>query len=110
MPADDEALFESLFAEPDTSGEKAPASLKARLYTAFIRAQEATGPLASLDRTVGAGRSLCVFEKLVQIAPVGQRAKSPFFCNVCHARLLAETFDRPPIFWPGCPYSEFKKG
>lgn len=110
MPSpEDERLFESLFSEPEAAGEKAPPSLKARLYSAVIRAQEATGPLASLDATVAAGHGICVFEKLVQIAPVGERAKSPFFCHVCHARVLAEKFDNPPIFWPHCPYSAFKK-
>jgi hypothetical protein len=49
-----------------------------------------------------------VFEKLVQIAPLGEKAKSPFFCRVCHARALAESFENPPIFWPHCPYVAFK--
>ena len=109
-PSKDDLLFERLFSRGETAGEKAPPSLKARLYSALIRTQEATGSLASLDATVAAGHGICVFEKLVQIAPVGQRAKSPFFCRICHARILAETFDSPPIFWPNCPYVGFKKG
>jgi hypothetical protein len=100
--------FRALLSEPEESGERAPSSLKARLYSGLVRRQQESGPLASLDATVAAGHELCVFERLVQIAPVGEQAKSPFFCQVCHARLLAEHFDNPPIFWPGCPYVMFK--
>jgi hypothetical protein len=106
---DDELFFAGLFSRSESAEKKPPASLKARLYSALIRAQQASGPLASLD-TTAASHDLCVFETLVQIAPVGERAKSPFFCHVCHARVLAEAFDNPPIFWPNCPYSNFKKG
>lgn len=108
-PDSDETRFEQLFAESATSA-KVPASLKARLYSGLIRAQQSTGPLASLDATVSAGRPICIFEKLVQISPIGERAKSSFFCSVCHARVLAERLDRPPVFWPACPYAEFKNG
>ena len=100
--------FRQLFSDLPETGEHAPSSLKARLYSALIREQQTSGPLASLNQTVAAGRNVCVFEKLVQIAPVGEKAKSPFFCQVCHARILAESFENPPIFWPHCPYVEFK--
>jgi hypothetical protein len=106
---DNERFFTDLFDGPEPEGQKAPASLKARLYSAIIRAQQAAGPLRSLDAT-DANHPLCVFEKLVQIAPVGEQAKSRFYCHVCHARVLAEAFDNPPIFWPNCPYSNFKNG
>lgn len=109
MPAPDmDKEFTALLhgAEVD---ERAPSSLKARLYSAFVHKQQESGRLASLDASVLAGHGVCVFEKLVQIAPVGERAKSPFFCEVCHARVLAEYFDNPPIFWPHCPYVEFKE-
>lgn len=100
--------FAELFAP--LSGEKrAPSSLKARLYSVLIDEQQHTGPLASLDASVEAGHGICVFEKLVQIAPIGEQAKSPFFCQVCHARVLAEHFDNPPIYWPNCPYVRFKE-
>jgi hypothetical protein len=92
----------------DETGARAPSSLKARLYSSLIHEQQASGSLASLDQTVAAGYGICVFEKLVQIAPVGDAAKSPFFCHVCHARVLGETFDKAPIFWPHCPYVDFK--
>jgi hypothetical protein len=106
------AELERQFAElltPRGGEEQAPSSLKARLYSALIHKQQETGPLASLDASVEAGNGICVFEKLVQIAPIGEQAKSPFFCHVCHARVLAEHFDNPPIFWPHCPYVRFKE-
>jgi hypothetical protein len=106
--ADSDLEFGRLLGEPRVSAERVPSSLKARLYSALIREQQVTGPLASLDATVAAGRDICVFEKLVQIAPLGETAKSPFFCRVCHARILGEAFDNPPIFWVHCPYAEFK--
>jgi hypothetical protein len=31
-------------------------------------------------------------------------------CRICHARILGERLEKAPIFWPGCPYSEFHKG
>jgi hypothetical protein len=101
--------FSRLLSEPEEMRGRAPSSLKARLYSALVREQQASGPLLSLDDTVAAGHSICVFEKLVQIAPVGKALKSPFFCQVCHARILAENFEAPPIFWPHCPYVSFKK-
>jgi hypothetical protein len=101
--------FSQLLTDRDDRMLGVPASLKARLYTTFVGEQQKTGRLASLDATVAAGRNICVFEKLVQIAPIGDAAKSPFFCTTCHARVLAEMFDNPPIFWPHCPYSDFKK-
>jgi hypothetical protein len=107
-PRDDQTLTYLLATIPKEKGE-APSSLKARLYSALIREQQASGPLASLDQTVASGYGICVFEKLVQIQPLGERAKSPFFCHVCHARVLAEHFENPPIFWPHCPYVAFKR-
>lgn len=110
MPgADFEKQLSALLSGSAESIEPAPSSLKARLYSALIRKQQETGPLASLEQSVSAGREVCVFEKLVQIAPLSNLAKSPFFCEVCHARLLAEHFDRAPIFWSGCPYVKFKE-
>ena len=105
---DDEQEFRRLLRQPQQTMEQAPSSLKARLYSALIREQQATGPLASLNDTVAAGHGVCVFEKLVQIAPVGENTKSRFFCYVCHARALAEKFDDAPIYWPHCPYVDFK--
>ena len=60
------------------------------------------GPKAS-------GHDLCVFEELVRIAPVGEAAKCLNLCRVCHARMLGEKLEHPPIYWPNCPYVRFKK-
>jgi hypothetical protein len=87
---------------------KAPSRLKSRTYTALIREQQKSGPLLDLTATKRGGRKLCVFEDLVQIAPVGRKAESAFFCQVCHARVLAENLEHPPIWWPGCPYVGFQ--
>jgi hypothetical protein len=105
---DEERQFSRLFSQPEETGERVPSSLKARLYSALVREQQASGPLATLDYTVASGHALCVFEKLVQIAPVGGGMKSRFYCQVCHARVLGEKFDNAPIYWPHCPYVEFK--
>jgi len=106
--ADMENEFQSLFSQVENIEGRAPSSLKARLYSAFVRTQQGSGRLASLQASVEFGRGICVFEKLVQIAPVGEKAQSPFFCEVCHARVLGENFENPPIFWRHCPYVEFK--
>ncbi len=106
--ADFEKEFGLLFSRREEATERAPSSLKARLYSSLIRKQQESGPLANLDESVASGHAICVFERLVQIAPVGEKAKSPFFCQGCHARVLAEHLNNPPIFWPHCPYVAFK--
>jgi hypothetical protein len=107
-PEEERKFSELLSAVPEEIVRRVPSSLKARLYSALVHEQQKSGPLANLDETVAAGYEICVFERLVQISPVGERAKSPFFCQVCHARMLAEAFDNPPIFWTHCPYVAFK--
>lgn len=105
-----ESQFFRLFSEPDeTAGERAPSSLKARLYTALIRQQEETGPLVTLSATKNAGHDLCSWEKLIEIMPLSDSEESLFHCHVCHARVLAEHFEHPPIYWKGCPYVKFRK-
>lgn len=106
---DREKQFFQLLAEGGAARERAPSSMKARLYSRLIHKQQESGPLASLDASVESGHGICVFEKLVQIAPIGEAAKSPFFCQVCHARVLAEHFEAAPIYWPNCPYVRFKE-
>lgn len=103
----DEKFFDKIARETHDAGSPASPSLKARLYTALIREQQSTGPLEPLPQTRSSGRGLCVFEQLVTIAPVGT-AQPVFYCSVCHARILAEHFDHPPIWWPHCPYAHFK--
>jgi hypothetical protein len=88
--------------------ELAPSRLKARLYSALMAREQTAGPLRSLPETAAEGRGLCVFEQLVRISPVGQKAKSVFYCSACHARILAEHFEDPPIYWPNCPYVQLK--
>lgn len=94
-------FFEALAEHAEAPASRAPSRLKSRLYSALL-AQQA--PLLSLSETT----HVCVFEKLVQIAPVGEAAKSLNFCRVCHARVLAEHLENPPIFWHHCPYTGFK--
>ena len=89
--------------------QKAPARLKSRAYTALIHAQQQTGALLDLTATKQSGRELCVFEQLVQITPVGHEVESRFFCQVCHARILAETLEHAPIYWHACPYVKFQR-
>jgi hypothetical protein len=96
------------FEEEPAMSEAAPSVLKSRVYSALIHAQQQSGPLKSLQETQEAGKGLCVFERLVQIAPIGEAAKSPFFCSVCHARILAEHVEDAPIYWRHCPYVAFK--
>ena len=105
----DERFMEELANADLTESERAPASLKARVYSAFLRRQVESGPLASLAESKLGARELCVFEQLVCIAPVGETAKSFNICRVCHARVLAEHVNNAPIYWNGCPYVQFKK-
>ncbi|HEV2178193.1 MAG TPA: hypothetical protein VGW33_13485 [Terriglobia bacterium] len=105
-----ENFMEQLSARVELRGAvKASSRLKSRVYSALMRAEAASGALASLSKCRDAGRALCVWEKLVEIAPVGERAKSLNFCGVCHARVLGERFESPPIYWSGCPYVDFGK-
>ena len=94
-------------AEPEEAA--APSRLKARIYSALMLRQKQTGQLLGLPEVKEAGRKLCVFEQLVQIAAVGATVQSVNYCRVCHARVLAENFEHPPIYWSGCPYVALKK-
>lgn len=105
----DDEFMERIAAVELNEPERAPADLKARLYSALVRQQAQTGRLMSLAETNARGRQLCIFEQLVRIAPLGDRAKSLNVCRVCHARVLAERIEHAPIYWNGCPYVEFKK-
>ncbi|MEO7205529.1 MAG: hypothetical protein ABI145_01795 [Steroidobacteraceae bacterium] len=89
--------------------ESASSRLKSRLYTALVRATQETGTLQTLTQSKAAGRDLCAFETLVQIAPIGDKAKAPFFCWTCHARIMGEHWENAPVFWEGCPYAAFQK-
>lgn len=106
----DKEFLERLAActEPAETG-RAPSRLKSRIYSMLVQRQAETGPLQSLSKTKTAGHGLCVFEELVCIAPVGEAVRQLNPCRVCHARILAERFEDPPVFWPNCPYVSFKK-
>lgn len=108
----DERFFTGLAARTDArqgTGARASARLKSRLYSALVAEQAATGPLLSLQATKAGGRPLCVFEHLLQVVPSGAQVTSANPCRVCHARVLAEHFESPPIYWPHCPYVAFRR-
>ena len=104
----DEIWFEQLtdlYQEEETI---APSCLKSRVYSRLIEAQQAEAPLLGLKDTVAGGRGLCVFEKLVEILPVGAALQTFQYCSVCHARVAGEKIENAPIYWANCPYCEFQ--
>ena len=104
---DTHTLLERLGAAGPGEGDTAPARLKSRIYSAVVSRMAESGPLLPLDETKACGGHLCVFEQIVAALPLGERVGSMNPCRVCHARVLGERLDHAPIFWPGCPYSEF---
>ena len=92
-----------------TPAPRAPSRLKARIYSALMLRESASKTLRSIPETKAEGSKLCVFEELVRIAPVSAKMKSLNICRICHARVLGESMEKPPIFWANCPYVEFKK-
>jgi hypothetical protein len=110
-PITDDSFFESLAraAEPvDGPLAQTPSRLKAKVYSALLKQESGSGPLLSVSATEESGRALCVFEKAVEVLPVGEGIKSLNFCRICHARVAAEKLENAPIYWPHCPYSEFQ--
>lgn len=107
---DGEKWFEELARQSGEGGQdlQAPSRLKARTYSALIARQQESGELLDVSATKAEGRDLCVFEEFVEIAPVGQKVKSMYYCRVCHARVLAENVENAPIWWPHCPYARFQ--
>ena len=91
----------------DVPRERAPARLKSKIYSALTARMMGSGPLRDLVDTKRAGGHLCVFENVLTIVPVGTAIRSMNPCRICHARVLAERMEQAPIFWRGCPYSEF---
>jgi hypothetical protein len=107
----DDLWFERLAAaDREPAAPRAPARLKSKIYSAMLSRLAESGPLEDLLRTKAAGGHLCVFENTLTMLPIGPELLSKNPCRVCHARVLGERMDRAPIFWPGCPYSEFHKG
>lgn len=85
--------------------ERAPSQFKSRMYSTLLRYQSESGPLMSLTE-VHAG--LCIFEKMIAVSPLSDSVKRFNPCSICHARVLAEHFERPPIYWRNCPYTGFQ--
>jgi len=107
----DERWFERVAeAAGDVSEERAPARLKSRVYSAVLTRMAESGPLLDLAETKEAGGRLCVFENSLTLLPLSGDVRSMNPCRVCHARVLGERLAHAPIFWPGCPYSEFHNG
>ena len=107
----EERFFTTLAEKTDAmpgAAERAPSCLKARLYSALVLEQATSGPLRSLPVIKAAGRPLCVFENVLCMVP-NERVAAMNPCRVCHARLLAERFESPPIYWPHCPYVDFQR-
>ena len=103
-----EELLERLAAMDDgPSAERAPARLKSKIYSALVGRLTESGPLLSLDAIKQSGGRLCVFEEIVAALPDRAQIGASNPCRVCHARVLGERLEWAPIFWPGCPYSEF---
>jgi hypothetical protein len=100
--------FDKLAERTGTPAGAASTRLKSRLFSALNLRQAAEGGLRSLTASKRDGHDLCVFENLVEIAPV-DAAKSLNYCRVCHARILAERWEHAPIYWHGCPYVSFQK-
>jgi hypothetical protein len=92
------------------SDERAPARLKSRIYSALVVHMAESGPLLDLAKTKDRGGHLCVFENALAVLPLGTDVRSMNPCRICHARALGERMAHAPIFWPGCPYSEFHNG
>jgi hypothetical protein len=107
----DEVWFEQLADATRLAGEdRAPAHLKSKVYSSLVRSMAQSGPLLDLKDVKEAGGHLCVFEHAVAMLPPGVDVGSMNPCRICHARVLAERLEHAPIFWPGCPYSEFHHG
>lgn len=95
-------------AAAEVAPSHAPSRLKSRIYSALMLAEANQGPIRSTSETLAEGRGLCVFEHLVEIAPLGSGVKQYNYCRVCHARILGERIEDPPLYWSCCPYMEFK--
>ena len=100
-----EELLEAI-ASLNAAAAPAPARLKSKVYSALVSRQSAAGRLLPLAESKDAGAPLCIFEEAVAALP-GDRLHTANPCRVCHARVLGEHLEWAPIFWPGCPYSDF---
>ena len=107
----DEVWFQQLAEATEFAGEdRAPAHLKSKVYSSLVTSMAQSGPLLDLKDVQDAGEHLCVFEQAIAMLPVGAGIGSMNPCRICHARVLGERLQHAPIFWKGCPYSEFHNG
>jgi hypothetical protein len=107
----DDLWFERFAEASDPATEdRTPARLKSRIYSALVARMAETGALLDLPSTKDVGGRLCIFENAVAVLPLGAHLQAMNPCRVCHARVLGERLEHAPIFWPGCPYSEFHNG
>ena len=103
----DQLLTQLAAIDEDAPTVRAPARLKSTIYSALVNRMAEAGSLRTLRETKRHGAALCIFEEVVATLPLDQQIGSKNPCRICHARVLAERLDWAPIFWPGCPYSEF---
>jgi hypothetical protein len=107
----DDLWFERLAeATGELTPEHASARLKSRVYSALLVRMAESGSLLDLADNKRSGARLCVFETVLTLVHLGTDVSSMNPCRICHARLLGERMEHAPIFWPGCPYSEFHHG
>ena len=107
----DEVWFQQLAdATGLASEDRAPARLKSQVYSSLVTSMAQSGLLLDLRDVKDAGGHLCVFEHAIAVLPVGAGVGARNPCRICHARVLGERLEHAPIFWPGCPYSEFHNG
>ena len=103
----DQLLKRLAATDEDAMEERAPARLKSKIYSALVNRMSEAAPLLSVAATKETGMKLCIFEEAVAVLPVGEQIGSKNLCRICHARVLGERLEWAPIFWPGCPYSQF---
>ena len=94
-------------AESEAADEPRVSSrLQSRIFSRLIEMQQEQGPLRTLSASRETGEKLCIFEAALAALPSDDlQARNP--CAVCHARLLGESVERAPIYWPGCAYAKF---
>jgi hypothetical protein len=80
------------------------------VYSAVVARMAERGPLLDLADCRRAGGHLCVFEHALTILPSATGIGTMNPCRICHARALGERMEHAPIYWPGCPYSQFHNG
>ena len=106
----EDTWFTQLAETEPAAEERAPARLKSKIYSAIVMRMAGATPLLDLRETRKDGGHLCVFEQSIALLPAGTGIRSMNPCRLCHARVLGERMNHAPIFWPGCPYSEFHNG